>query len=83
MDRIFSLQIRDEQRLTEWSEPIVLRPQASEYELSGLKANTHYLIAVRVFNLAGVTERRIRKMTTKFCSSALLCCESCLSVSEE
>ena len=40
-------------------------PSATEYELRGLKADTPYLVVIRLFNEAGTTERRTRVKTQK------------------
>jgi hypothetical protein len=47
----------------------VIEPLKSEYEMKGLKPKTTYLIAVRLFNAAGVSERKIQIMTDKTHSS--------------
>ena len=45
--------------------PISIDPNSREYELSGLKEETTYLVSVKFYNEAGMTEQRVQIRTPK------------------
>jgi hypothetical protein len=44
----------------------------TDYKLIGLKPNTNYSITVRLFNVAGYGERKIRITTGKLCLKSVI-----------
>lgn len=45
--------------------PISIDPTSREYELTGLKSETTYLVSIKFYNEAGMSERRIEMRTPK------------------
>ena len=45
--------------------PVPIDPSSHEYELTGLKAETNYLISIKFYNDAGATEQRVQIQTPK------------------
>ena len=45
--------------------PISIDSSLSEYELTGLKSDTKYIVIIRLYNEAGVAEEKIHIKTNK------------------
>ncbi|CAF1655811.1 unnamed protein product, partial [Didymodactylos carnosus] len=48
-----------------FSDPQLIDPLKTEYEIVNLQPDTNYIIVVKLYNEAGVSEQKIRKQTTK------------------
>ena len=55
----------DEEEIETIHAPISIDPTSREYELTGLKAETTYLVSVKFYNEAGMTEQRVQIRTPK------------------
>jgi hypothetical protein len=45
------------------STPITIDSSMAEYELTGLKPDTNYVVVVKLYNEAGVAEQKVRIKT--------------------
>jgi len=45
------------------STPIAIDSSITEYELTGLKSDTNYIVIIKLYNEAGVAEQKIRIKT--------------------